>query len=469
MPEFVAGHLGRGTVRSQKRATHAEEHQWLMKKSEREYSNKVFAIFAVAALIAFAFFNLSAKYLQQSVAAAVQPAWMAPFVVSLAAIAVGPFINRNWWETNYALVSYGLGLIIVVYYIFVLSNPGRLILTMYEYVSFISLIGSLFVVTGGIHIHVRGKATPWENIAYLGTGAILANVLGTTGASMVLIRPYLRANSYRAQGYHVVFFIFLVSNIGGVLTPVGDPPLFLGYLKGVPFFWIFSHVNEIWILAVGLVLLIFLLIDGYFYRRQPARVQQVAAKLDEPQIQGVHNIFFLLLILGSVFIERPFLLREMIMWASALGSYYTTKRYIHQNNEFSFQPIKEVAILFAGIFATMIPALDWLALNSTKLGLVTPAHYFWGSGLLSSVLDNAPTYLNFLSAAFGIHGANINNPSHVQIMLGLLTPASQWYTNPLGPGAMAIGPETWKYIQAVSVGAVFFGAMTYIGNGPISW
>jgi Na+/H+ antiporter NhaD/arsenite permease-like protein len=154
------------------------------------------------------------------------------------------------------------------------------------------------------------------------------------------------------------------------------------------------------------------------------------------------------------------------MWGAALGSFYTTGRQIHEKNEFTFHPIKEVAILFVGIFATMIPALDWLDLHGASVGIVTPGQYFWSSGILSTVLDNAPTYLNFLTAAFGLHGANIDNPHHMQFMLGLAMPQSVGLSNPLREGALAITTETWKYIQAVSVGAVFFGAMTYIGNGP---
>jgi Na+/H+ antiporter NhaD/arsenite permease-like protein len=192
----------------------------------------------------------------------------------------------------------------------------------------------------------------------------------------------------------------------------------------------------------------------------------VAAQPEEAELSGLHNVWYLLIIVGAVFLQRPILLREIIMWGAALASYYTTKREVHEKNQFNFIPIKEVAILFIGIFATMVPALDWLELNSSMLGIVTPGQYFWGTGVLSSFLDNAPTYLNFLSAAFGLHGANLDNVMHMHAMLGNSTPQALGLPNPLHAGALAITAGTWKYIQAISLGAVFFGANTYIGNGP---
>jgi Na+/H+ antiporter NhaD/arsenite permease-like protein len=434
--------------------------------NEKHERNKVLAVFAALSALSLFLFNYFSASLEQGTVVSVNVWWVIPFVLLLAAIASGPFMNRRWWDNNYAYVSYGLGLVVIVYYVGLLGVPGRLFRTLYEYVSFISLIGSLFIVAGGIHIHIRGKAAPWENIMFLGTGAVLSNILGTTGASMILIRPYLRTNKYRIRGYHIAFFIFLIANIGGALTPVGDPPLFLGFLKGVPFFWVFSRVNEIWAFTVLLLLVVFFLIDMYFYRKESLTVQHAAAHPDEPQVSGLHNIFFLFIILGAVFIERPLMVREIVMWGAALGSFYTTGKHIHDKNEFTFHPIKEVTILFAGIFATMIPALDWLDLHGASLGLVTPGQYFWGSGILSSVLDNAPTYLNFLTASFGLHGANVDNPHHMQMMLGMTTPSALGLANPLQPGVLAFTSETWRYVQAVSVGAVFFGAMTYIGNGP---
>ena len=423
-------------------------------------------ILVLAGVALFALFNLTHEFYEAAEILPVEGWLITPFVLLLASIAIVPFINRHWWEHNYPKVSFGLGALIVLYYVFVLSNAPRLLLTFYEYVSFITLIGSLFVVSGGIHLKIRGKSAPYENVILLGVGALISNLLGTTGASVLLIRPYLRINKFRIKPYHVVFFIFIVSNVGGALTPIGDPPLFLGYLKGVPFFWVVTRVWHIWALALVLLLAVFYVIDTINFRKEAARLRKEAIIPDEPEFVGLHNLIYLGAILGAVFISKPVMLRELIMWGAAFASYYSTKNHIHEKNDFNFIPIKEVGILFAGIFATMIPALDWLELNSSTLGIVTPAQYYWGTGILSSVLDNAPTYLNFLSAAFGLHAASVDNILHMDAMLGLATPDALGLVNPLQTGAMAIGPDSWKYVQAISIGAVFFGACTYIGNGP---
>jgi Na+/H+ antiporter NhaD/arsenite permease-like protein len=431
-------------------------------------TRQITGIVVAAGLVLMLLFNIFGAALEHVTILPVHPLLIVPFVLLLGSIAFMPFINKYWWEEHYPFVSFILAALVFAYYFFILNNVPRVFLTSYEYISFISLVGSLFIVTGGIHVKIPGKTTPVGNVAILATGAILANILGTTGASMLLIRPFLRVNKYRIKGYHIVFFIFLISNIGGALTPIGDPPLFLGFLKGIPFFWITSRVGSIWAVAVGLLLLVFYILDMYYFRMESRTVQHRAAELDEPEVTGLHNIIFLILILGSVFIEppAPLLLREMIMWIAALGSYFTTKKELREKNEFNFLPIKEVAILFAGIFATMIPALDWLELNAAKLNIVTPEQYYWGSGILSSVLDNAPTYLNFLTAAFGLHGANVDNVHHMNLILGLTPTAGSGFSNPLQPQSLLITMNSWKYVQAISVGAVFFGAVTYIGNGP---
>ncbi len=375
----------------------------------------------------------------------VSPVMILPFVLMLGAIAVAPFINRQWWEENYPAVSISLGLLTVLYYVLALHNTPRLLATLYEYVSFIALIGSLFVVSGGIHFRMRGRATPIVNVIVLGFGAIVANLVGTTGASMLLIRPYIRVNKYRIKAYHVIFFIFLVSNVGGALTPIGDPPLFLGYLKGIPFFWVFDIAWPIWLFAVLALLGAFALIDYRAFKKLPHSLQERAEEFgEESRFEGLSNLGFLLAILVSVFIEHPIGLREALMVGAAAGSYYTTPKRVHEKNEFNFIPIKEVAILFLGIFATMIPALDWLTLHSQSLGIVSVGQYYWGAGVLSSFLDNAPTYLNFLTAAFGLFHLNLENVFHMEEFLTL----------------------HWRYVQAISIGAVFFGACTYIGNGP---
>ena len=430
-----------------------------------ESRRKQIAVVVILAA-AFAFFNYFEQMLEAA-AASVVPLWLVvPFVLFLVAIAVAPFIDRLWWERNCFTVAAALGGVVVGYYAIVLGNWPRVLLTAYDYVSFLSLIGSLFVVAGGIHFNLRGKAAPWENVLLLGGGALLSNVIGTTGASMLLVRPYLRSNKYRMRGYHVVFFIFLVSNIGGALTPIGDPPLFLGYLKGVPFFWVVGKAWYAWLLVLGIVLSLFYIIDRHSFRQVPKKTQEEATEPEIVKFSGLHNVWFLLIILAAVFVQRPLMLREVIMWCAALASYSTTKREVHGKNDFSFSALKEVAVLFAGIFLTMIPALDWLEKNAGSLGMSTPGQFFWCSGALSSVLDNAPTYLSFLSAAMGLHGGSVDNALHVQALLGLVQNSSVGLPNPLMPNAVAIAADSWKFVQAISLGAVFFGAMTYIGNGP---
>lgn len=360
------------------------------------------------------------------------PIWMsAPFVIMLAAIAFAHFINKKLWEKYYAHFSIAIGIATSVTYYLLFKNSSRLVHTAAEYFSFICLLGSLFVVAGGIVIHVRGKGTPLANSIMLVIGAIVSNVIGTTGASMLLIRPFLRMNKFRMRPYLVVFFIFVVGNIGGLLTPIGDPPLFLGYLKGVPFFWVIKNVWHIWAFAVLLVVAIFFVIDGLNKSDDDFSLGH-----QRFQLLGRRNFLFLVLILVSVFAPTPW--RELLMIAAAIGSYYATPNNIHVENEFNFHPIREVAILFFGIFATMMPALDWLEQNAKLMGQSTAGSYYWATGLLSSFLDNAPTYLSFLSAAMGLTSLDVT---------GLVTQAP-------------------KYIIAISVGAVFFGATTYIGNGP---
>lgn len=370
------------------------------------------------------------------------PLWITPFVALLLCIALMPFIAPKWWHRHYPWVAVALGALTTGYYVFGLHNGARMLHSFQEYVSFICLIGSLFVVSGGIHINVRGESTPMANVLYLLAGALLANVLGTTGASMLLIRPFLRTNKYRLTTYHVVFFIFIVSNVGGCLTPLGDPPLFLGYLRGVPFFWVAEKCWPMWAFAVGALLAVFWVIDYRNFLRAPRSVRAKETAREEWRFDGMHNIFFLLLILVAVFIQQPPFLREALMVVAALGSYFTTKKPVHEANDFNFAPLKEVAFLFVGIFATMVPALDWLELNARQVGIQTAGQFYWGSGMLSAVLDNAPTYLCFLSAAIGLFGDN-----------GVTTPAQLVAANHL-------------YLVAISVASVFFGACTYIGNGP---
>ena len=274
-----------------------------------------------------------------------------PFGTLLAVIALAPLFASDWWGRHYPKVAFGLAAVVVGYDPFVLpaAARGTVLDTAHEYFSFIALIGSLFVVSGGIHIGVKGEATPLVNVVFLAVAAVVANLLGTTGASMLMIRPWLRMNKYRITAHHVVFFIFIVSNVGGCLTPVGDPPLFLGYLKGVPFWWVAEHCWAPWATGVGILLLMFLALDWRNFKRAPRDVRDREAVPETWRFDGLHNVLFLLVILGTVFIDHPMFLREGLMIAAAAGSWFSTKKPVHEANDFSFHPIKEVAILFVGI------------------------------------------------------------------------------------------------------------------------
>ena len=367
-----------------------------------------------------------------------------PFALLLAAIALMPFINGTWWHQHYPKVAAGLGALVAVYYLLVLRAPGRMLDAGHEFVSFITLVGSLYVVVGGIHIRVKGEATPAINVLYLLIGAVAANFIGTTGASMLMIRPYLRMNKIRISAYHVVFFIFIVSNVGGGLTPIGDPPLFLGYLKGVPFFWVMQNCWAAWAVCIGGLLAIFYVIDVRSLHRAPERIQHEVEEPEEWRFDGLINLIFLALVIASVFVTNPLFLREAIMVVAAVGSLYFTPRDVRAANHFNYEPLREVAWLFVGIFLTMVPALDFLTRHSKALGLDTEQKFFWFTGFLSGVLDNAPTYLTFLAAAMGNLGLSVENRDHVQQFI-------QTHDH---------------FLIAISVGAVFFGALTYIGNAP---
>ena len=365
--------------------------------------------------------------------------WMIlPFALLLVAMAVAPLFAPNWWLRHYAKVALGLGAVTLAYYLLGLNANERVLATAHEYVSFIALVGSLFVVSGGIHFGVKGEATPLANVIFLLIGAVAANALGTTGAAMLLIRPWIRLNQSRVTAHHIVFFIFIVANVGGCLTPIGDPPLFLGYLQGVPFWWVAKNCWPMWAVGIGLLLAMFYVVDKINFARAPRETKPAngAWKCD-----GLPNLFFLAVILGAVFVERPVFLREALMFVAAVGSYLTTKKSVHEANHFNFHPVQEVAVLFAGIFATMMPALDWLCIHAKEMlgANPSPGIFYWGTGGLSAALDNAPTYLGFLSALSGVTGTTE--------ITGLLA------QNP-------------AHVVAISVGAVFFGAATYIGNGP---
>lgn len=382
-----------------------------------------------------------------------------PFASLLLMLATGPLFFRHFWEKYYPIAAIGLGALVTLFYIFVMHDWHSMYHSLTEYISFIALLGSLFVASGGVMIKVHKKPTPIINVLFLLFGALIANVIGTTGASMLLIRPFMRMNQDRMKPYLVVFFIFIVSNLGGGLTPLGDPPLFLGFLRGVPFLWVTSKVLLVWLIGITLVLTAF-----YFFDKKnttdddPGRLYN-----NSIEFKGWRNIGFLAIIIGSVFLDPnifdwvpvlpfvPFGIRELLMFAVMFFSFKFANNEIHKVNEFNFEPIKEVAILFIGIFLTMVPALQHIS-NFARVNseLFTTSTIYWISGSLSSVLDNAPTYLNFLSAAMGKVGLDVDSVADVKKFVEL---NSQ-------PGTGIID------LIAISVATVFFGAVTYIGNGP---
>lgn len=376
-----------------------------------------------------------------------------PFIVLLLMIATGPLFYHHFWERNYPKIAITLGSITVLYYLIILNDSHSLIHTAAEYISFIALLSSLFVASGGILIRVDRKATPVLNVIVLFIGSIIANIIGTTGASMLLIRPYIRINKNRIKPYHIIFFIFSVSNIGGALTPIGDPPLFLGFLRGVNFFWFIANIWYIWLPTLLVLLFIFYIIDTKNKKGDFEQIEYTG----KIEIKGLKNLIYLLIILISVFLDPsiiswvpsltpfPIGIREIIMFTVVVLSYKTANQDILKQNEFNFEPIREVAYLFVGIFATMIPALQLISYEAKLYEQHLDAKiFFWTTGLLSAFLDNAPTFLNFLSAALGKYALDVNVKQHVQDF-ALMHPID---------------------LQAISIAAVFFGAMTYIGNGP---
>jgi Na+/H+ antiporter NhaD/arsenite permease-like protein len=358
-----------------------------------------------------------------------------PFLLLLVAIATMPLLAPGFWEQNRNKALICLVLASPVGGWLLMTGPSFLAHSLAEYVSFICLLGSLFVVAGGIHVSGNLVANPKTNTVLLAIGAVLANFIGTTGASMLLIRLVLRTNSERRNTSHIpFFFVLLVANCGGLLTPLGDPPLFLGYLSGVPFLWTL-RLFPIWVVTVTYLLGLFFWLDrrAYAAERQSDLMLDVAHE-ESVRILGKGNLLFLLVIVGAVFLPSPW--RELVMLATTLGSLALGTREARRNNQFSFGPIVEVAVLFFGIFVTMVPALQLLRQHGRDLGLVAPWQFFLASGALSSVLDNAPTYLTFLSAAQGLS---------------------------LPPDVVGV-PSA--HLAAISCGAVLMGANTYIGNGP---
>lgn len=387
-----------------------------------------------------------------------------PFAILLVLIAAMPLVNPHFWHAYFPDAAFLFGSIVVSYYLGGYGAAGRaqLLHAAHEYYSFIALVGGLYVVSGGILTEFRGKGRPWSNTLILGVGAVIANLVGTTGASVLLIRPFMRFNQGRLRPIHIVFFIFIVSNCGGCLTPIGDPPLYLGYLKGVPFFWTATNLSVDWALTVGILLAMYFVVDSVIEKKIGASAEGQAAARSEPtpkttgaspvSVRGTVGLCGLVLVVSGVFIDP--LLRNVSAVAHiplgatfqiivAVSAYFLSSRDNYRANEFSFFPVKEVGLLFLGIFATMVPALGYLAAHGPELAIKTPTQFYFLTGTLSAVLDNAPTYMNFVQLAVG--DAELTREV---VRSRLLT----------GDGA--------QLLVAISTGAVFFGAMTYIGNGP---
>ncbi len=361
-----------------------------------------------------------------------------PFVALLLVIALAPLVLPRWWHhnTNKALVAFLISIPVLVY--LGRTEIGRLLLLekAHEYIGFIVVIGALFMITGGIHIEGSLAGTPLVNTAMLAIGAVLSNLLGTTGASVLLIRPLLRANQRRKRVAHiVVFFIFIVANCGGLLTPIGDPPLLLGFLKGVPFTWTLRLWPQ-WLALNGILLVLFNIWDRWANR------DEVEVPSHEPlRVRGAIELAALAGVMATIITGGS----PLVILIFALLAYFLGSEERRTLNVFTFVPLVEVAVLFAAIFITMTPVLEILNARATDLGLTTPRQFFWASGTLSSVLDNAPTYLAFAASAAGLQGI----PPH-------------------GPyiGALALDPQAAKLLAAISTGSVFMGANTYIGNAP---
>ena len=387
------------------------------------------------------------------------PLWsLIPFILMLLAIAITPLFMEHWWEKNRnkLIVSLVLGIPIAIYLIATGLTHNLTHQLLFDYVPFIILLGALFTVTGGIHLKGDLEAKPWINTVFLGIGAVLASLMGTTGAAMLLIRPVITTNQQRKYQVHtILFFIAIVANCGGLLTPLGDPPLFLLYLRGVHFTW-FLNLLPAWALANGLLLTIYFICDSYFYKKEPTEnILKDKAEVEHIKIVGGLNFVWLIGIVLSVafitsktFFDKPEdiennantfkLIQSGALIIMAILSLLFTKKVIRQANKFSWAPITEVAYLFLGIFITMIPALLYLSANATSFGLSEPWHFYYSTGTLSSFLDNAPTAISFYELAGGTFGNVVDGVAGIPVII----------------------------MKCVTAGAVLFGAMTYIGNGP---
>ena len=403
------------------------------------------------------------------------PLWLCiPFAGLLLCIAVMPLVKGEWWEAHQPLVVVLWILVMVIPFalLYGVGSAAETVLecTVNDYLTFIVLLFGLFCVSGNITMEGDFAGSPRINVGLLALGTLLASCIGTTGASMLMVRPVIKMNSWRRRKSHImIFFIFMVSNMGGCLTPIGDPPLLMGFMRGVPFFWSL-HLFPVLIFNMVILLFVFYHLDKRNYRRDIAegRKPDISKPGTEFRIDGLHNIIFLIMIVaavilsgvlpgmpafqdaagnargihifGEVSLSFPSLIEIVLILLAAFLSFKTTDKEVRVKNHFTWGSIKEVAVLFIGIFITMQPALMLLKAVGPNLGITEPYQMFWATGALSSFLDNTPTYLVFLTTA-GTLGFT-------------------------GGIATTLGTLPAKMLSAISCGAVFMGANTYIGNAP---
>jgi Na+/H+ antiporter NhaD/arsenite permease-like protein len=361
---------------------------------------------------------------------------LGPFAILLLSIAIFPLISRQHWERHYQKLCALLAATTCGCYVFALHGTARVQHAAGEYATFIVVVGTFFVVAGAIHLHIPRPASPLANVTFLFSGSILANFIGTIGASMLLLRPFLHMNRGRGSAIHVAFFIFTIGNLGGALLPVG-PPLFLGYIKGVPFLWTALHCWPQWLTATAALLGIFFVADTIACSRGPT-AETPATRF---HCYGKWN-FGALLALLLILVFVPNGVREPLMLMVAMVPYFFTPQRVFEANEFSWRPLIEVAWIFLGIFGTMIPVLDYVEFHASDFHLVSDARFYWGTGLISGVLDNAPTYLTFLTAGLSLDHFDLNRL----------------------PDVTEFASGHGSRLAAISVAATFFGGLTYIGN-----
>ncbi len=382
-----------------------------------------------------------------------------PFVLMLGSIAVMPLVTPHFWESNRnkLIISLVLGIPMTIWLFANGMNHEWIHAVIYDYVPFIILLGALFVITGGIFVEGSMDPTPATNLKLIGIGTLLASVMGTTGAAMLMIRPLINANKNRKYKVHtILFFIATAANCGGLLTPLGDPPLFMMYLRGTPFFWFLNLIKE-WAVINVLILTIYYIVDSYYYRKEDKESLKIAPENKKPfRIYGKMNFVWLLgVVLAVAFINPQTIefikmgtpsafIREGVILLMAILSLSLTKEITRIKNQFSWEPINEVAFLFLGIFITMVPCLMYLETHAQQLGVDTPTMVYYSTGALSSFLDNTPTAVTFYSLVVGLVE---NEPMLMQ-------------------GAVPVAGIPTIFMEAIAISSVLFGSMTYIGNGP---